>query len=84
MKYTLEITPNFRRQFKKIPGNAQHAVRQKLDALCGDAKGLDIKKLAGREGYRLRVGDYRVMYIRDHKRFVVVALEVGHRREIYQ
>ncbi len=41
-------------------------------------------KLAGREGYRIRVGDYRVIYEPDDEELVVTILGVGHRREVYR
>jgi len=85
MQYALEITPAYRRQFKKLPIPAQKDIRHKLGILCLDpfAGGLDIKKLQVRDGYRLRVGDYRVIYRLDNKRLIIIALDVGHRKEIY-
>jgi mRNA interferase RelE/StbE len=43
----------------------------------------DIKKLQDREGYRLRVGDYRVIYRLYNKELILELLEVGHRKNIY-
>jgi mRNA interferase RelE/StbE len=44
----------------------------------------NVKKLAGIEGYRLRVGDWRIIYTLRHEVLTVVVVRVGHRREIYQ
>jgi mRNA interferase RelE/StbE len=44
----------------------------------------NVKKLAGIEGYRLRVGDWRIIYTLRHEVPTVVVIRVGHRREIYQ
>jgi mRNA interferase RelE/StbE len=44
----------------------------------------NVKKLAGIEGYRLRVGDWRIIYTFRHEVLTVVVVRVGHRREIYQ
>lgn len=45
----------------------------------------DVKKLAGLEDlYRLRVGDFRVAYRIDNGRLVVLAVKVGHRRDVYR
>lgn len=85
MKYELQITTTARRQLKKLEDKTQKAIRKKLDELCDDqpTSSLDIKKLKGREGYRLRVGDYRVIYRLHNDKLIVEVMEVGHRREIY-
>ena len=41
-------------------------------------------KLAGQEAYRIRVGDYRVVYAIADERLVILVVDVGHRREIYR
>jgi mRNA-degrading endonuclease RelE of RelBE toxin-antitoxin system/DNA-binding XRE family transcriptional regulator len=85
MGYRLEITFAAAKQLKKLAVAVQKRLRAKLDILIQDPlnSGLDVKKLQGREGYRLRVGDYRVIYDLYHEVLVVQAQEVGHRREMY-
>lgn len=58
MTYTLYITPAAYRQLKKLEGDVQAMIRRKLDGLCENPRSdvFDVKKLQGREGYRLRVG----------------------------
>ena len=56
-----------------------------LDRLLGDnPRPRGIKKLSNREEYRLRAGDYRVLYTIDEPNSVVTVLSVGHRREVYR
>lgn len=43
-----------------------------------------VKKLTGVEGYRLRIGDWRVIYTLKHQTLTVVVVRVGHRREVYK
>ena len=43
-----------------------------------------VKKLRGREGYRIRVGDYRILYIIDHSKKKVEVFSIAHRREVYR
>jgi mRNA interferase RelE/StbE len=85
VNHSLHITPSARRHFRKLPAGVQTSIREKLDVLCEAPfqSGLDVKKLRGREGYRLRVGDYRVIYRLDSEQLIVEVLDVGHRREIY-
>jgi mRNA interferase RelE/StbE len=52
--------------------------------LCKDPRPVNCRKLSGREGWRLRVGHYRVIYSIDDGTRAVTALQVGHRRDIYR
>jgi mRNA interferase RelE/StbE len=44
----------------------------------------NVKKLTGIEGYRLRVGDWRIVYTLRHEVLTIIVVRVGHRREVYQ
>jgi mRNA interferase RelE/StbE len=61
-------------------------LRGKILALARNplAPNNNVKKLVGIEGYRLRVGDWRILYTLRHELLTVVVVRVGHRREIYQ
>ena len=61
-------------------------LRANIVALALDplAPNNNVKKLAGIEGYRLRVGDWRIVYVLKYEILTVVVVRVGHRREIYQ
>jgi mRNA interferase RelE/StbE len=85
MKYTLHITPFAYRQLKKLEGHVQTLIRNKLDGLCNNphSDAFDVKKLHGREGYRLRIGDYRAIYRLNNNELILEVIAVGHRREIY-
>lgn len=45
---------------------------------------LGSQKLAGGKGYRIRIGDYRVVYTVDKKNKLITIIKIGHRREIYR
>ena len=59
-------------------------VRAKIDQLATDPESLvnNVKRLQGRPGFRLRVGDYRVIFTEDGT--VLDVLAIGHRREVYE
>jgi len=61
-------------------------IRAKILALAQDprAPNNNVKKLTGIEGYRLRIGDWRVVYTLKHEILTVIVIKVGHRREIYE
>ena len=52
--------------------------------VAGDAQGMDIKALQGRQGYRLRFGDYRAIYEIDGEQVNVLVLDAGPRGGIYK
>lgn len=55
-----------------------------IDELAEDPRPPNSIKLSGREGYRLRVGDYRALYRVDDAQQEVTVTRVGHRRDIYR
>jgi mRNA interferase RelE/StbE len=82
--YRLEFTTGADRQFRNLPKDVQERLTPHLDALLRNPRPPGIKKLKGADAYRLRVGDYRLIYeIRD-KVLVVLVVSVGHRREVYR
>lgn len=76
------------KQLMKLSSRVHDAVVRKMSYVATDfgtsELNLDIKKLSDRPGYRLRVGDYRVIYMIDKPRDELVVLAVGHRREVYK
>ena len=85
MAYQVSILPAALRQVSKLPRIVQERIQQRIDALAEDPRPPGTKALAGRSGfYRLRVGDYRVIYeIRDEI-LTVLVVRIGHRREVYR
>ena len=68
------------RQWLKLPANVRSRLDGKLTEFARSGKG-DVKRLKGREGARLRVGDWRIVFYLEGNTIVVSA--IGHRREIY-
>ncbi len=85
MSYRIEFTPSAARAFKKLPGAIQGRIAPKIDALTVNPRPHGVEKMGGHENrYRVRVGEYRVIYvISDGLRLVTVAV-IGHRREVYR
>ena len=56
-----------------------------IQTLATDPRPSACKKLAGREAaYRLRVGDYRIVYTVNDREIIVEIIKIGHRREVYR
>jgi len=72
------------REYRRLQGPLRDRIRTAIDALAFDARPVGVAKLAGRDDYRIRVGDYRVVYaVEDAERLVIVA-RIAHRREVYR
>jgi mRNA interferase RelE/StbE len=65
------------------PENASR-VRRALDGLAEDPRPQGSTSLQGRPGYRIRVGDYRIVYEVDDEQRTVTVFQVGHRRDVYR
>jgi mRNA interferase RelE/StbE len=74
------------RSLRKLPRNVAKTIRQKLEIIAANphAENPNAKKLQGREGYRLRVGDWRVIYEIQNEQLVILVLKVAPRGEAYR
>lgn len=84
MSYRIEVAPAAVRQLRKMDRVAQRRVQAAIELLAGEPRPSGAKKLVGGDGeWRVRTGDYRIVYeIRDSVLLVLV-VAVGHRRDIY-
>ena len=74
----------YTRAFDSLPPNVRELVQEKVDELGGRLDNFSHQRLAGRREFKLRVGDYRVLYEFDLSQGRVYLHYVGHRREIYK
>ncbi|MEN3000905.1 MAG: type II toxin-antitoxin system RelE/ParE family toxin [Armatimonadota bacterium] len=84
MSYTVQILPRAQRQLAKLPAEVYERVRDALRALAEEPRPHGCLKLTGREGWRIRVGNYRVIYEIDDTNRTVTILDIGHRRDVYR
>lgn len=87
MKYAFRWRERAVRQLRAIPQSAALTILRALTPLGDDPRrhDADIKKLAGyTDRYRLRVGDYRVIYEIVDEQLIILIVGVGHRREAYR
>ena len=88
MTYSVETTARFDREFKKLDRYTQKMIKAWIDKNLVDCenprqhgKGLS----SNRSGqWRYRIGDYRLICVIDDNKLIILALTVGHRREVYQ
>ena len=84
MAYSVGVQRRAQKQIARLPATTQDRIEDVLRALANDPRPQDSRKLRGREGLRLRVGDYRVIYEVDDDRQMVTVFQVGHRRDVYR
>lgn len=85
MGYRIELTARAYRDFKKLPKHVQAQVASRIDGLATDPRPAGAKKLAESEGiYRLRSGNYRILYRIEDDVLLILVLAIGDRREIYR
>ncbi len=85
MAYAIEFSPAAERQFRRLARKDQIRLRPHIDALADEPRPSGVKKLSNAGSlYRIRVGDFRIIYeIRDQTLLVLV-LRVGNRRDVYR
>ena len=82
--YRLEVSHTAHRQIRKLPAQTQERVNKTIARLAEDPRPPGVKKLTAREGYRVRVGDYRILYQVDDGAKVVVIHRVMARGDVYR
>ena len=85
MTYTVELAPAAARQLRKIDAASRRRVQATITLLAADPRPRAAKRLVGGQGeWRVRTGDYRVVYEIHDGRLLILVLAVGHRREVYR
>ncbi len=85
MTYSVVIAPTARRQLRKLDSVARRRIQAAIDILAEEPRPPAAKRLVNFAGeWRVRVGDYRIVYDIHDDELVVLVLSAGHRREIYK
>jgi len=82
--YAVELKSSARKELESLPGSVLPRIVRKLEVLGQNPRPAGCKKLRGyRDLWRIRVGDWRVVYIIDDHAKVVSITRIAHRREVY-
>jgi mRNA interferase RelE/StbE len=85
MPYTIIVTNPARKQLLKLPATMQERIAEAIDALAEIPRPHGVEPLKGLlDTYRIRVGDYRVIYALHDEELLILVIRVGHRRAIYR
>lgn len=84
MSYSLFILRRAQKELAEIPSEAFERIRDAIRGLAENPRPAGCLKLTAREGWRVRVGDYRVIYEIDDSQRTVTVFHIGHRRDVYR
>lgn len=82
--YKIEFRRSVEKELKRMPKDDQIRVLRRISLLANDPRPDGCKKLSGQERYRIRQGNYRVLYEIIDDRLIVVVVKVGNRRDVYE
>ena len=84
-RYSVVVARRAIRSIARLPRKDQQRVRGAIDLLAGEPRPSNCVALAGEESvYRVRVGDYRILYEVIDARLVIHVIRIGHRRDVYR
>ena len=84
MSYRIFILRCAQKELANLSTEPYNQAKQVIRQLAENPRPSGCKKLIGREGWRIRFGDYRVIYEIDDKNQIITILHIGHRKDIYR
>ena len=82
--YSIEIKRTAAKELEALPLKDRRRIVAKIRKLAADPRPAGCEKLAVDVKYRVRQGDYRILYSVDDQGGVIVIVKIGHRRDVYQ
>lgn len=82
--HEIRLHPAAARAFRRLHDPLRERIATAIDGLATEPRPPGAVKLAGRDDYRIRVGDYRIVYAVDEAEQLVVVARIAHRREAYR
>jgi mRNA interferase RelE/StbE len=82
--YSVVIRRSAGKEIEVLPTADRRRVVARIQALASDPRPVGCEKLSGEEKYRLRQGDYRILYEITDRELIVTVVKVGNRRDVYR
>ncbi len=82
--YRVEFRRKAAKQLSRLGRQDQERIAKTIDELAENPRPAGSRQLWHREGWRIRVGDYRVLYRIEDDRLLVLVVKIGYRREVYR
>jgi len=83
-KYSISIKKSAAKELEDIPRKDLRKLVKRIQTLSGNPRPHGSQKLSSREQYRIRQGDYRIVYSVDDQGLLIDIVKIGHRRDIYR
>ena len=80
----VELETRASREYRRLPPLVRDRIAEVVDDLQINPRPPGAKKLVGENGYRIRTGDYRILYAIDDQSGIIRIYRIGHRREVYR
>lgn len=87
MPYAIEVTPAAQRDLHALERQVVRRIDARIRKLAEDPRPATVEKVKAFDGgdlYRVRVGDYRILYTIEDNRLLILVIRVRHRREVYR
>ena len=85
MAYQVIIKPSAEKSIRKLNRDTQRRIFRLLDALAQEPRPVGVVKMAGADNlWRVRIGDYRVVYEIHDDRLIVLVVRVGNRKDVHR
>ncbi|MEO8625931.1 MAG: type II toxin-antitoxin system RelE/ParE family toxin [Candidatus Limnocylindrales bacterium] len=82
--YRLVFKRSAAKELEELPAKVRPRVVERVDALAGNPRPIGCEQLSGEKKYRIRQGDYRIVYGIDDAALIVTIVKIGHRRDVYR
>jgi mRNA interferase RelE/StbE len=82
--YRIEIKRSAVKELEAIPAKDRRRIATKIRALAGNPRPAGCEKLSGHDKYRIRQGNYRILYTIEDDVLVVMVVKIGDRRDVYR
>jgi len=82
--YKILIKPSAKKELEKIPKKDLQKIVVKIQDLSGNPRPVESEKLSGDDKFRIRQGNYRIVYSIEDEQLIIFVVKIGHRRDIYR
>ena len=82
--YIIVLSKKAKKQLDKLPNKIVESIFFAISSLEKNPRPIGCKKLKGRDGYRIRIGNYRVIYDVIDNELIIDVVTLGHRKDIYE
>jgi mRNA interferase RelE/StbE len=85
VSYRIILKPSAERELSRLPLALTERIERTIDALAADPRPAGVKKMQGAANlWRVRVGDYRIVYEIHDREIVIMVLKIAHRKDVYR